>query len=109
MQKKKGGGEEQKMRGDRKKGAGRKRKCLPRRLYDEQNCLDKAFVRNVILSANVYSLVWCHKNKMQQSSNVSLLLLCCFFVLCPTKSPIKMSLFIVLTAPLPEMPLQTFK
>ena len=89
MQKKKGGGEEQKMRGDRKKGAGRKRKCLPRRLYDEQNCLDKAFVRNVILSANAYSLVWCHKNKMQQSSNVSLLLLCCFFVLCPTKSPLK--------------------
>jgi len=33
MQKKKGGGEEQKMRGDRKKGAGRKRKCLPW-LYD---------------------------------------------------------------------------
>ena len=53
MQKKKGDGEEQKMRGDRKKGAGRKRKCLPR-LY-EQNCLDEAFVRNVIMSANAYS------------------------------------------------------
>jgi len=55
MQKKKGGGEEQKMRGDRKKGAGRKmRKCLLPRLY-EQNCLDEAFVRNVIMSANAYS------------------------------------------------------
>jgi len=39
MQKKKGGGEE---------------KCLPW-LYDEQNCLDEAFVRNVIMSANAYS------------------------------------------------------
>jgi len=32
----------------------RKRKCLPW-LYDEQNCLDEAFVRNVIMSANAYS------------------------------------------------------
>jgi hypothetical protein len=56
MQKKKGDGEEQKMREGRKKGAGRreKRKCLPW-LYDEQNCLDEAFVRNVIMSANAYS------------------------------------------------------
>ena len=35
----------------------RKWKCLPWLSvdYDEQNCLDKAFVRNVIMSANAFS------------------------------------------------------
>jgi hypothetical protein len=57
MQKKKGDGEEQKMREGRKKGAKRRKwKCLPWLIdYDEQNCLDKAFVRNVIMSANAFS------------------------------------------------------